>query len=169
MHRFLNATAATAAAMSLSLLLAPAAIASTGGDNSDAAKLCQGGGYADYQRSDGTRFANEGACVSYAARGGQLVNLPVVTRSVVVSFATTSNSDFCGVVLTLTGFDPLTSYPVDTVLDRGLPTLEYYPRTVVTDADGAFSGVLFTYIDGPGIYFSSTVDGVTSSKELINC
>lgn len=44
-----------------------------GPGNSDAAKACQKGGYADLIGADGTQFANEGACVSYAARGGTLV------------------------------------------------------------------------------------------------
>ncbi len=41
-------------------------------DNSDAAHRCQQGGWEDLRGSDGTRFANQGECVSYAAQGGQL-------------------------------------------------------------------------------------------------
>jgi hypothetical protein len=44
-----------------------------GPGNSDAAKACQKGGYANLVGADGTQFANEGECVSYAARGGALV------------------------------------------------------------------------------------------------
>ena len=53
------------------LLVAPSALAAKGG-NSPNAKLCQKGGFEDWVRSDGTAFANVGACVSYAARGGSL-------------------------------------------------------------------------------------------------
>jgi hypothetical protein len=42
------------------------------GGNSAAAKACQKGGFADWVRADGTEFADQGACVSYAARGGVL-------------------------------------------------------------------------------------------------
>jgi hypothetical protein len=43
--------------------------------NSGSAKLCQKAGYAGVRGSDGTLFKNAGECVSYAARGGQLVPL----------------------------------------------------------------------------------------------
>jgi len=40
--------------------------------NSAAAAACRQGGYTELVRADGSRFANVGACVSYAARGGTL-------------------------------------------------------------------------------------------------
>ena len=40
--------------------------------NSDNAKACQKGGWQTYVREDQTTFKNQGACVSYAARGGTL-------------------------------------------------------------------------------------------------
>jgi hypothetical protein len=46
---------------------------SAGAGNADNAKQCQKGGWTTYTRADGTSFANQGACVSYAARGGSLV------------------------------------------------------------------------------------------------
>jgi hypothetical protein len=45
----------------------------SGPGNSDAAKACQQGGYANLVGADGTQFANTGECVSYAARGGTLL------------------------------------------------------------------------------------------------
>jgi hypothetical protein len=42
------------------------------GGNSAAAKACQGTGYLDLVREDGTSFGTPGACVGYAARGGTL-------------------------------------------------------------------------------------------------
>lgn len=41
-------------------------------DTSDAAHRCQQGGWEKLRGSDGTTFANQGECVSYAAQGGQL-------------------------------------------------------------------------------------------------
>jgi hypothetical protein len=44
-----------------------------GGGNSATAQACQQGGYVNYSRSDGRRFSDTGACVSYVAQGGTLV------------------------------------------------------------------------------------------------
>ena len=40
--------------------------------NSDAAHLCQQGGFANIYRADGTHFTNPGECTDYAAQGGTL-------------------------------------------------------------------------------------------------
>jgi hypothetical protein len=48
--------------------------ATGGGGNSAAAKACQKGGWQTLYRSDGTSFANEDECVSYAAKGGTPVS-----------------------------------------------------------------------------------------------
>jgi hypothetical protein len=54
--------------------LSQAAVASAApGGNSANAKLCQKGGWQTLTRSDGSSFANQDACVSYAAQGGTLV------------------------------------------------------------------------------------------------
>ena len=45
-----------------------------GGGNSPNAKLCQKGGWQLLVRADGSSFANEQDCVSYAARGGTLIS-----------------------------------------------------------------------------------------------
>jgi hypothetical protein len=64
--------------MSLALLatavvcLGQTAVASAQG-NSGNAKRCHQGGWRTLARSDGSTFADEGACVSYAAEGGTLV------------------------------------------------------------------------------------------------
>jgi hypothetical protein len=52
--------------------------------NSDAAHACQKGGWAGLQGTDGTVFANQDACVSYAALGGTLIAraLPSITVNV---------------------------------------------------------------------------------------
>jgi hypothetical protein len=56
--------------------------------NSAAAALCQKGGYVNLMRTDGSIFNNTGECVSYAAKGGQLVPIPaklVLTSSTIIS------------------------------------------------------------------------------------
>lgn len=42
------------------------------------AKLCQKGGWEQLQGSGGERFANQGECVAYGARGGTLSTIPVL-------------------------------------------------------------------------------------------
>lgn len=63
--------AIAAAAVAVAVPLA----ASAGGGNSDAAHVCQRGGWQSFYRSDGSAFTNTGACVSYAAQGGELETL----------------------------------------------------------------------------------------------
>ncbi len=52
--------------------------------NSEEAHACQKGGWTGLQGTDGTVFANQDACVSYAAQGGTLIarTLPSITVSV---------------------------------------------------------------------------------------
>ena len=80
MRKPMTTVVVTAAAL-LTLTAFTAAVgvskASAGGGNSPAAKLCQKGGWQNLYRSDGSTFANEGACVSYAAQGGTLRSAPL--------------------------------------------------------------------------------------------
>lgn len=61
--------------------------AGNGGNSADA-KKCQKGGWKSLVRSDRTPFANEGDCVSYAAKGGTLVGLPDLILDVTCTPAT---------------------------------------------------------------------------------
>lgn len=69
------------ALLAVCLALAPAAmwtgsaVAAPGG-NSANAKLCQKGGWKALYTSQGAPFANQGACVSYGAKGGQIKTAP---------------------------------------------------------------------------------------------
>ncbi len=51
-------------------LMACFAVAPAGAGNSANAKLCQKDGWQALHRADGSSFANQGACVSYGAKGG---------------------------------------------------------------------------------------------------
>src|SRR5215218_280429 len=71
-------------AVAVTLLLGlVAALPMTGsagpGSNSVNAKKCYKGGWQRFQGSDGTRFASEEACVSYAAQGGTIIPIPTAT------------------------------------------------------------------------------------------
>lgn len=70
---------ALAAALTALALGATSASAAEGG-NSEAAKRCHQGGYARLMTSTGQGFANQGECVSYAARGGTLQLKPTAAE-----------------------------------------------------------------------------------------
>ena len=61
----------TLAASCAAVVIAPPGLAANGG-NSESAKLCQKDGWRSLYTSAGTPFADQGACVSYAAQGGTL-------------------------------------------------------------------------------------------------
>ena len=61
----------------LALVVAAVAAAPAGAaGNADNAKLCQKGGWQTLFRSDGSTFANQGDCVSYAAKGNTILTAP---------------------------------------------------------------------------------------------
>ena len=57
------------------------------------ADLCKKGGFANYNRTDGTTFKNQGDCVSYVEHGGVLV--PVLPLPVITSFTYDGIQDLC--------------------------------------------------------------------------
>ena len=77
-------------------------VAFAGGGNSGAAQTCQKGGYANLVRSDGSMFANAGACVSYAALDGAFV--PVTLSATFVPDP--SRGEFQNLTVTGSGLQP---------------------------------------------------------------
>src|ERR1051325_2652982 len=65
-----------------------ASAAKGSGDDKDA---CKNGGFANYTRTDGSTFKNQGDCVSYVAQGGQL--LPKVSAPPVIASFTFDGGD----------------------------------------------------------------------------
>jgi len=59
-------------------------VATAIGGNSTNAKLCQKNGWKTLYRSDGSAFANQDACVAYAAKGGTFVTGGKLTIDLVV-------------------------------------------------------------------------------------
>ena len=66
-----------------------------GGGNSSAAHACYHHGWDTLQTSDGTKFTNDGDCVSYAAGGGTLA--PQLSAPVIQSFVVTSDNQLLAV------------------------------------------------------------------------
>lgn len=123
----------------LGALLMPVGASAQG--NSEAAHLCQNGGFLNYDSGNGVPFKNTGQCVRYAAQGGELV--PVVTPDpvVAVSFKDSPYQNYtCTPVAHLTHFEPNTTYTVQQYIIRGQYT-RYYPSfEVTTNETGSGTG-----------------------------
>jgi hypothetical protein len=116
-------------------LFAVVAYAAAGGNAANAHK-CEEGGYLDYTDAQGNPFKNEGQCTRYAARGGQLVPVPVSTADISLDQAAGTISG--------TGFTPNSEVVITrTYTPGGGP----FSSPVSTDATGAFvdSGYVFCF------------------------
>src|SRR5215216_8151983 len=111
-------------------LFAVVAYAAAGGNTANAHK-CEEGGYLDYTKSNGDPFKNEGQCTSYAARGGQLVPVPVLTPDITITYQGFDTGTISG-----TGFTPNSQIRVTRTY---LPSGETIPSDIFTDATGAFT------------------------------
>jgi hypothetical protein len=130
--------------------------------NSAAAKACQQGGWQDLKGADGTRFKNQGACVSYAAKGGQLVPLE---PNITVTFTSTGPIN-CLVDVFLEDFTPNTAFNVvNSVYNVGNGPIFYSTTPVLTDASGAANYTAFDFFFLPGYEFQAVADnGVQSDR-----
>ena len=145
------------------------AVAAPGG-NSANAKLCQKGGWEDLQRSNGTTFTNQGACVSYAAHGGTLE--PKSTSIVTVSFLLGSLGDigFCGIRVDVAGFAPgFHDVLISSEQEADYPTL----IRVEADGTGSVQTIPPDLIGGTlwpeGDTVTATVAGVASDPTVVAC
>lgn len=80
MHRYLGPLVAVMLGVAIAASLGIAS-ATAGGGNSANAKLCQKGGWMNLVRSEnGSSFANQSECVSYASAGGTLGPKPAIVH-----------------------------------------------------------------------------------------
>jgi hypothetical protein len=127
-----------------------------GPGNSDAARMCQQGGYLDYTRADGSPFRNVGECVSYAAQGGILrpkCGILSFTQDIVPA-GDCGNNPRCWLPGYYTMFVSGQNFPPNTTLTlvvtaptgvfywNGYPVsidfVNWTPLQVTTDASGSF-------------------------------
>ena len=117
-----NRIAALAAALGVfALVVAPLGVAkkpSPGSDpgNSGAAHKCQKGGYLSLVGANGTTFRNVGACVSFAAHGGQFATGLVIPAG---KTATLSNAQFGDVLLPTAPLAPMGARAIASVAGAG--------------------------------------------------
>src|SRR5215208_5789311 len=105
--------------------------AAPGGNAANAAK-CEEGGYLDYTDANGNPFKNEGQCTRYAARGGQLVPVPVLTPDITITYQGFDTGTISG-----TGFTP--NSQITYTVTYSPSGLTYTGNDVFTDAMGAFT------------------------------
>ena len=123
-----------AAAMALSGV----AQAAPSGNAANAHK-CAEGGYLNYTGAQGNPFKNAGQCTRYAARGGQLVPVPVSTADITLDQAAGSISG--------TGFTPNSPITLRRVYSPGGD--DNTETDWQTDATGAFTtGDFFNFCFG---------------------
>jgi hypothetical protein len=132
MKHFTTGRVAIALLATAVVCLSQAAVASAGGGNSANAKLCQKGGWQALVRSDGSSFASEEQCVSYAAQGGTLAQPASISTYVQVS-----GVGFQRVGVMGNGFTPNTAI---TFSESGLGPFGSVlaPGTVTSDPSGDF-------------------------------
>jgi hypothetical protein len=152
-HILLAGAAALTVALSVEV-----ATATAGGGNSANAHLCQKGGWMKLQRSDGTQFANQGACVSYGAHGGTVAP---IQPTVSISYSPTSTPNVCNVTVNLSHFTPNTQYQVFALGTDGGVRSPIGPFPVTTDGSGAGSFLLFTFVKRSD--HSSSVSAIVGS------
>src|SRR5215217_60095 len=119
----------SALGMVVGVLAGPVA-AAPGGNAANAGK-CEEGGYLDYTDANGNPFKNEGQCTRYAARGGQLVPVPVLTPDITITYQGFDTGTISG-----TGFTPNSQI---TVTRTYSPVGQSFTEITQTDATGAFT------------------------------
>ncbi len=143
----------------LALALLPAAATAEG--NSDAAKLCQKGGWTLLQGTDGTTFANQNECVSYAAQGGSL--MPKVSPTLTATaLSATTHLGTEGFTISVSG----TNFAPNQTLYLNFITTSWYLTSglIASDSGGEF---LYSTIDPPFPFVFPCVTGtgvVTQAK-----
>lgn len=147
----------------------PAAPEQQGGPNYLASLPCKDGGWQSQQREDGTRFDNQGHCVSYAVRGGVLA---AVVPFVTITFAPNLTDPLlCDATATIGDLDLSTEYVGELTVD----TVPAGAVSVTTDALGDASVQLTgPFLPGAVLDFAvkevGSVDIVVASGDVtVSC
>jgi hypothetical protein len=151
--------------------LSQAALASAGGGNSANAKLCQKGGWQTLVRSDGSTFASEEACVSYAAHG------TLFQAASISPYSQFTGSFFQRVAVRGSGFTPNQTI---TFSESGLGPggVVDSAGTVTSDSSGQFDSgadsltnfwvVVAVCADGPQTIHITATDGTHIGSTTVN-
>jgi hypothetical protein len=152
--------ALTAAAALPVLAISGTASAAPAG-NSAASHLCQKGGYANLQGTNGALFSNVDECVSYAAHGGTLEAIQQ-QPSVSLAFTATTDPNYCAANVTLSHFTPFTAYSGTFTVESHSGSQNFGPLPP-TNASGNVTAVAFSYAkQGNSTHITVTVNGLSS-------
>ena len=143
------------------LVASPESAAAQG--NNEAAKLCQKDGWNDWQRTDGTAFANQGECVSYAAQGNTLVP----RKTAVLSFVATSTEGVCLPVLTVSGYEQRTHVVVFGRVGVDIGYASFFE--VDANGDGSVVGSQYYDLIPEGTSLIVYVDGMPEATGTAAC
>jgi hypothetical protein len=155
----------------IALTVGVAAAMGGNGGNSANAKLCYKGGWQTLARSNGSSFASQDACVSYAANGGTLLHAAPISTYLYSSSEFHQSYDVTG-----TGFTANHAISF-TASGFGTQSYSYGSGTVTTNGSGAFNsgtsgtdwwGVYLSCSDGPQTIHITATDGVhTGVTDLV--
>jgi len=178
--RSFRAILALAGALAIAVVLPAVAVA--GGGNSAAAHRCQMGGWQTLQDASGNAFADQSACVSYAAGGGSLFH-PTASVSTRVGSGTFNGRTCCFFFLDMTGSGFHASSAITlhfTYSTSPYSDNEYtYSAGFSTGSNGSFSSVghwiqnclvpgdtvsgTLTFIDASGVSASAEFTGTCNT------
>src|SRR5262249_26931302 len=150
------AFALSAATLTLLVVGAPPALA--GGGNSGSAELCRDGGWMNLYGTDGAAFVNQGACVSFAARGGTLSRAHLEPFTIFYYWVGSYPWRVGGIAGT--GFAPNTriTFTASSTIPIAQDFLNSRPY-VYSDSTGAFTTGFNPYVSQP--YLTVTCDPQT--------
>jgi hypothetical protein len=149
-------------------LVAPAGVAAQGNGQGKqlghtrkaAMQVCKKGGWKTVEKEDGTRFKNQGRCVSYQVRGGTVTP---IERAVTITFALAADTQSCDATGSVEDLGVNQTYAGDLLVD----TVAAPQVSITTDSSGEGSTALGTFLTGQSL--NLTVDGVTSGDIAVEC
>lgn len=163
-------SAASIALLALALVVPGGVAAKDSGKGKHAAhprkaamQVCKKGGWRTVEKENGTRFKNQGRCVSYLVRGGTVTPIvPAATIEFVASGTVQGACEATGVVGDLAASQTLSgALVVGDALPIAIP--------VTTDASGEGAAALGAYLPGVVLTFSAgeaTSGSVTAACEF---
>jgi len=141
-----------------SLLLVNGAMAA-GGGNAANAKLCQKGGWSTLMDTSGKKFANEDACVGYAAHGGP------VYAAAAIDVEACMAQPYDGLCVTKTGSGlQVGSVVTLSLAQNGTAVHEEWP---IVQGDGTIDSMPASYFEFPcvaGNEYSAVASGTSAAS-----
>lgn len=124
-----------------------------------AMQVCKKGGWKTLEKEDGTRFKNQGRCVSYQVRGGTVTP---IEAAVTITFALAADTQSCDATGVVEDLGVNQTYTGDLLVDLAPSQV-----SVTTDNSGEGTVALGNVLTGQVL--NLTVDGLTSGDLAAEC